>query len=250
MEKEKTNDRDRPRGRRESTGHSPTRFPSRSPSPRRKPCNNFLKGNCTRGQDCKFEHPPKCRFSPKGECKKGEDCLFLHPKPPNSATAGGNSSAGSGQALGEETQAQKQSPRAKAKTKGKSAYVAKALLGLVGATQMSIGQSMLVFASVANLVEDYRSENALCAGGNPLLRQACGISRNQSDHRSKSLNVKFPSEIINKAKSRETREIPWGYQRHSNLTSINPDRRDHEIRREYVKTISWGQYFGTSKAEI
>ena len=101
---------------------------------------------------------------PKGECKKGEDCLFLHPRPPNSATAGRNSSAGSNRATGEESPAQKQSLRAKAKAKGKSAYVAKALLGLVGATQMSIGQSMLVFASVANLVEDYRSEDALYAG--------------------------------------------------------------------------------------
>jgi hypothetical protein len=112
---------------------------------------------------------------------------------------------------------------------------------------MSIRQSMLVFASVANLVEDYRSENALCAGGNPLLRHACGIIRSQSDHLSKSLKVKFSRDIVNAAKFRGIREIPWDCQRHNNLAGINPDRRDHEIRREEVKTVSWGQYFGTSK---
>ena len=51
---------------------------------------------------------------------------------------------------------------------------------------------MLVFASVATMVEDYRSEEALCAGGNPLLRQACGILREQSDYLSKSLKRKIP----------------------------------------------------------
>ena len=57
--------------------------------------------------------------------------------------------------------------RAKAKAKRKSTFVAKALLGLVGATQISIGQSMLVFASVATMVEDYRSKEALLCGGKP-----------------------------------------------------------------------------------
>ena len=54
--------------------------------------------------------------------------------------------------------------RAKAEAKGKSAFVAKALLGLAGATQISIGQSMLVFASVATMVEDYNSGEALLRG--------------------------------------------------------------------------------------
>jgi hypothetical protein len=60
---------------------------------------------------------------PNGECKKGDECPFLHPKPPNSANAGGNSSAGSGQATDEESPAKAKS-RAKAKAKGKSTFVA------------------------------------------------------------------------------------------------------------------------------
>ena len=109
---------------------------------------------------------------------------------------------------------------------------------------------MLVFASVATMVEDCRSEEALFAGGNPRLKQACGILREQSDHLSKSLTVKFPREIINKAKSRETREVSWDYRFMNNSTGLNPDRHAIEIRREFVRTISWDQYFSTAKAEV
>jgi hypothetical protein len=56
------------------------------------------------------------------------------------------------------------------------------------------------------MVEDYRSEESLFAGGSFQLEQACGVLRAQSDHLSKSLNVKFPREIENIAKNRETRK--------------------------------------------
>ena len=122
----------------------------RSPSRGRKPCNIFLK-EIVHGKRIASLSIVRSADFPNGECKKGEDCLFVHPKPPKSGTAGGHSSAGTGQAAGEEPLAPKQSPRAKGGSKGQTAYVAKALLGLVRATQVSVGQSMLVFASVGRL---------------------------------------------------------------------------------------------------
>ena len=110
---------------------------------------------------------PYVQFFPKGECNKGDECTFAH-HPLNSANTGGNSSAGSSRAMDEESPAKAKSrAKAKAKAKGKSTFVAKALLGLARATQIRIGQSMLVFASVATMVEDYRSKEALFCGGKP-----------------------------------------------------------------------------------
>ena len=81
--------------------------------------------------------------------------MYLHehldPKAHNSAAAGGNSSAGNGRPDDEENLAAE--PRPKGKAKAKAGGVAKVLLGLAVATQMDVGQSMLIFASVASLVE-------------------------------------------------------------------------------------------------
>ena len=79
---------------------------------------------------------------------------------------------------------------------------------------------------------------------------ACGIQRDPNDRLSKSLHVKFPKSIIIKAKSREREEMPREYQRHHNLTGINPDRRDQETRRREVKDIPWDRYFSTSRANV
>ena len=137
------------------------------------------------------------------------------------------------------------------KGKGKSAYVAKALFGLAGAAQVTVGQPMLYFASVAsicddtisyrtntdqdcatNLVEDYQEDDSLfywelpswaglIAGGNFRHRPAFGILRDK-DQKSLSLKVRFPPAIISNAKSREDREMPWDYQWRNNLTRYNP----------------------------
>ena len=149
--------------------------------------------------------PPPVQTLSRSECKQGKDCKFAHQNP-NYANAGRNSSAGSGQTVEEESPAKAMS-RAKAKAKGKNAFVAKTLLGIAGATQIIIGQSMLVFASVtsicddrtvSNMVEDYRSEDSLfswkgmSAGGNFQQKPACGILRApERDHLSLSLKVKF-----------------------------------------------------------
>jgi hypothetical protein len=66
----------------------------------------------------------------------------------------------------EEESSAKAKSRAKTDAKGKSAFVAKALLGIARATQISIGQSMLIFASATTMVEDYCSKDSLFAGGN------------------------------------------------------------------------------------
>ena len=60
--------------------------------------------------------------------------------------------------------------KGKTKSKRDNAFVAKALLGIAGTTQISIGQSILIFASVTSIcddrtvstmVEDYRSEDSV-----------------------------------------------------------------------------------------
>ena len=37
-----------------------------------------MKGKCTKGSQCDFAHPPKCRWNDQGTCKKGTSCPFLH----------------------------------------------------------------------------------------------------------------------------------------------------------------------------
>ena len=48
----------------------------------RPPCYNFLKGKCTKGDECDNWHPPNCKFykDPKrwGPCLAGKGCNFVH----------------------------------------------------------------------------------------------------------------------------------------------------------------------------
>ena len=45
-------------------------------------CQNYLKGKCNKGKDCKFHHNGPCAFHKKGNCNKGADCVFSHHDPP------------------------------------------------------------------------------------------------------------------------------------------------------------------------
>jgi hypothetical protein len=231
-----------------------------------------------------YAHPPPCRFFPKGECKDGKFCKYAHFKPKH-ANAGTDSSDNSGSQTGDESEGKPSSKaKAKAKRKGKNAYVAKALFGLAGAAQVTVGQSMLYFASVAsicddttsyrtntdqdcatNLAEDYQEDDSLfywelpswaglIAGGNFRHRPAFGTLRD-NDQKSLSLKVRFPPAIISNAKSREDREMPWDYRWHNNLAGYNPDNIGHQVklnslRRHGVKLISWKKYFSKEKADI
>ena len=170
-----------------------------------------------------YAHPPPCRFFPKGECKDGKYCKYGRFKPKH-ANAGTDSSDNSGNQTGDESEG-KPSSKAKGKRKNKGAFVAKALFGLAGAAQVTVGQSMLYFASVAsicddtisyrtktnhdcatNLAENYQEDDSLfywdlpswagfIAGGNFQHRPAFGILRTK-DQQSLTLKVKFPPAII------------------------------------------------------
>jgi len=56
--------------------------PSKGKSPSgetdRPPCRNFLKGKCN-NSDCKYWHPPVCKFLKQGHCGQGNKCEYLHP---------------------------------------------------------------------------------------------------------------------------------------------------------------------------
>ena len=69
-------------------------------------CKDYLKGECRKGEDCLFKHPPDCKFWLSGNCKRGKRCKFLHRKP--------NGSAGS-----DAEQATKPKKKRKTKTKAK-----------------------------------------------------------------------------------------------------------------------------------
>ena len=81
--------RDQSPQRRDSSSTSRSRqVTGTSPSGRKnaKPCADFKREKCTKGYECKFWHPPKCRYYAKGTCKDGENCVFIHEKPANPAT--------------------------------------------------------------------------------------------------------------------------------------------------------------------
>ena len=217
--------------------------------------------------------PHPCRFFPKGECKDGKNCKYAHFKPKH-ANAGTDSCDNSGGQTGDECEGKPSgNAKAKAKRKGKSAYAAKALLGIVGASQVTVGQSMFYFASMVSfcddatsylintyqeclksLAEDYEQHqdksslyywelpsykesrtDALYKSGTDFWRQpAYGILRDK-DQPSLSLEVRFPRAIISHAKSREDREMPWEYRWNNNLTGYNPDRVGHIIKRNSLR---------------
>ena len=53
-----------------------------------------LAGSCTKGKECQFWHPPKCRFYLAGTCDQGNKCVFLHPGAKGSAAnASGDASS-------------------------------------------------------------------------------------------------------------------------------------------------------------
>ena len=69
--------------KRASTPHRPdastSRPGSRASSPARPKtaaCNDWKKGNCKRGEKCRWPHVAKCRFYPN--CHRGEACEFAH----------------------------------------------------------------------------------------------------------------------------------------------------------------------------
>ena len=44
-------------------------------------CRLYESGRCRRREDCKFKHPPRCKFMiSTGRCRKGAACNFQHPK--------------------------------------------------------------------------------------------------------------------------------------------------------------------------
>lgn len=59
-----------------------TRAESKGKSPsgklNRKPCFNFLKGECNKGKACDFWHIPVCSFYSQGSCRSGKQCIFVH----------------------------------------------------------------------------------------------------------------------------------------------------------------------------
>ena len=38
-----------------------------------------MKGECTKGKDCQYWHPPPCRYHKAGYCSQGSKCIFMHP---------------------------------------------------------------------------------------------------------------------------------------------------------------------------
>jgi hypothetical protein len=70
------------RGRSPNRSNSPQRGRSagRKPSPGKKSstCRFYMKGQCTKGKECEFAHPPACKYFKSGSCKLGKDCKFAH----------------------------------------------------------------------------------------------------------------------------------------------------------------------------
>ena len=54
---------------------------------RKQVCHKYLKGQCNRGDKCKYYHPPDCKFHKQGKCKKGDKCKFRHLNDANAYSA-------------------------------------------------------------------------------------------------------------------------------------------------------------------
>ena len=93
--------KDKKRGRSSSPNQraqSPPPKPrSASPEGAKKPCRFYMKGNCNKGKDCEFHHPPKCKFFSSGKCTQGNKCKFFHER--TASVAGDSNAAASSGAL-------------------------------------------------------------------------------------------------------------------------------------------------------
>ena len=85
------------KGKGQDKSKSPDKDKRKSPSPKRgkspsgmkdcKPCFDFIKGKCERGDKCNYWHQPACKAFKEGNCKYGNDCKFSHYRPKPAAVA-------------------------------------------------------------------------------------------------------------------------------------------------------------------
>ena len=79
--KGKDKGKDQGKGKNNDRSKSPARGKSPSGQLDCKPCFDFVKGKCEKGDKCNYWHQPACKAFKEGNCKYGNDCRFSHAKP-------------------------------------------------------------------------------------------------------------------------------------------------------------------------
>ena len=170
-----------------------------------------MKGECTRGKECDFWHPPKCKHFKAGACSLGKECCFVHTE---------STKSNSGTDAASKTKAEAKD-KTKSQAKGKANPAV--LMALVATTLAGAGESLFVnsyFPALPSIISSPSKQNGSSAD------YACiGVSFDYEATKESIRHNKNPSRCTARAQY----QIQSGKPPHTDLS--DPDVLDGDLKR-------------------